>query len=596
VSEEREKPGGEDAAASTTKSDAMTGSASASASASDSDSDSDSGSGSGSASGSASASASDSDSDSASASGSGSGSASASASASASDSDSDSDSDAAVAKAAKLGRKVSRGIAWNLVGSAVSNGVRVLVLIALGRLLAPEETGLVAKAMTVLVFINVIRDLGLGSALVQHKQPSEAHLHTAFTVGFGISCALAAALAIAAEPIALAYRSPAIEPMLRWLAVMVVIRGLATAALQLSKRALDFRTIALSDTAGYTAGAICSVALAAAGHGPWSLIYGYLLETAIATAWVLRKYGTALRLRFDRAAFGELFRYGAGETVQTIANVIATQGDYVVVGRQLGDAALGFYQRAYELVRFPATTFSSVVGSVLFPAFARLQDDRAELARAFRRTLFATALFLLPASAVLIVLADEVIRVVLGPQWTGAVLPFRIMCLGMLFRTNYKVGGLVARARGDVYGVALTQVLYAVTIVGGAAISVRWGIAGVAATTTIAIWILFGALTWLALRHTALSWRQIFASHAAPLFVALLTTAAALAVSLPLRSLSVAPSLTLVASLAAAAIAFFTSAAVAARRRAPDGDDDWTWLLAQASALKQKLTKRRRRG
>lgn len=496
---------------------------------------------------------------------------------------------AAAEKAARLGRKVSKGIAWNLVGSLVSNAVRVVVLLALGRLLAPEETGLVAKAMTVLVFINVIRDLGLGSALVQHKQPSDAHLHTAFTVGFAISCTLAAALALFAEPIAAAYRSPAIAPMLRCLAVMVVIRGLATAALQLSKRALDFRTIALSDTFGYTAGALASIGLAAGGFGPWSLIYGYLLETALATAWVLRKYGTALRLRIDGPAFRELFRYGAGETVQTIANVIATQGDYVVVGRQLGDAPLGFYQRAYELVRFPATTFSSVVGSVLFPAFARLQDDREELARAFRRVLFATALILLPASCVLIVLADEVIRTVLGPQWTGAVLPFRIMCLGMLFRTNYKVGGLVARARGDVYGVALTQLLYALTIVGGAAISVRWGIAGVAATTTAAIWILFGALTWLALRHTALPWRQLLSAHAAPLFIAAVTTTATLAVALALRALSVAPALVLVAALAAAALAFFSSAALAARRRREG--DDWTWLLAQWSELKKKLGK-----
>lgn len=472
--------------------------------------------------------------------------------------------------------------------------VRVVVLLALGRLLAPEETGLVAKAMTVLVFINVIRDLGLGSALVQHKQPSDAHLHTAFTVGFAISCTLAAVLAIAAEPIAAAYRSPAIAPMLRWLAAMVVVRGLATAALQLSKRALDFRTIALSDTFGYTVGALASIGFAAAGFGPWSLIYGYLIETALATAWVMRKYGGALRLRIDGPAFRELFRYGAGETVQTLANVIATQGDYVVVGRQLGDAPLGFYQRAYELVRFPATTFSSVVGSVLFPAFARLQDDREELARAFRRVLFATALILLPASCVLIVLADEVIRTVLGPQWSGAVLPFRIMCLGMLFRTNYKVGGLVARARGDVYGVALTQALYALTIVGGAAISVRWGIAGVAATTTAAIWILFGALTWLALRHTALPWRQIFAAHAAPAFIAALTTAATLATALALRSLVGSPAITLAGSLAAAALAFFSSAALAARRR-HDGDD-WTWLLAQWAELKQKLAKRRRKG
>jgi O-antigen/teichoic acid export membrane protein len=488
----------------------------------------------------------------------------------------------------KLGRKVSRGIAWNLLGSAASNGVRVLVLLALGRLLAPEETGLVAKAMTVLVFVNVIRDLGLGSALVQHQAPTQAHIRTAFTVGFAITCALAVGLLVGAEPIAAAYRSPAIAPMLRWLALMVVVRGLATVALQLSKRALDFRTIALSDAAGYTAGAVASVAFAFAGHGAWSLLYGYLIETVLATAWVVRKYGASLRLGFSITAFRELFRYGAGETVQTIASVIATQGDYVVVGRQLGDAPLGLYQRAYELVRFPATTFSSVVGSVLFPAFARLQDDRDELARAFRRVLFATALLLLPASAVLIVLAPEVIHVVLGGQWQGAVLPFRIMCIGMLFRTNYKAGALVARARGDVYGVAATQILYALTIVGGAAVSVRWGIAGVASTTTLAIWILFATLTWLGIRHTALRWRDILACHLAPLLIAAFTTAAALAAAVPLRALHVASWLTLLLALTAAGLTFFTATAFASRR----ASDEWTWLREQWATVRRSISAR----
>jgi O-antigen/teichoic acid export membrane protein len=500
--------------------------------------------------------------------------------------------DVMVPDAGKLGGKVSRGLAWNLVGSLVSNIVRIVVLLALGRLLAPEETGLVAKALTVLAFVNAIRDLGLGSALVQHQQPSAAHIRTAFTVGFTIACALVAVLLVAADPIATAYRSPALAPMLRWLTMMIVIRSFAIIALQLSKRALDFRTVALSDTIGYTTGAIASVAFAIAGHGAWSLLYGYLIESVLATAWVVRKYGASLRFGFSGSAFRELFRFGAGETLQTIAGVVATQGDYVVVGRQLGEAPLGFYQRAYELVRFPATTFNNIVGSVLFPAFARLQDDRDELGRTFRRVLFATALFLLPASAMLIALADEVILVVLGAQWQGSVLPFRIMCIGMLFRTNYKVGGLVARARGDIYGVAVTQGFYAVAIVGGAMVSVRWGIAGVAATTTAAIWLSFGALAWLGMRHTALVWRDMLSCHAAPLAIAILVGGGATAVAAVLRWIHAAPALVMFLSIAASAAIFLISATIASRRYP---SDDWSWLLGQWSILRKKLDKRSRR-
>ncbi|HRC54882.1 MAG TPA: lipopolysaccharide biosynthesis protein [Kofleriaceae bacterium] len=476
----------------------------------------------------------------------------------------------------------------------LANGVRVIVLLVLGRLLAPAEIGLVAKAMTVLVFAAVIRDLGLGSALVQHKDPGEAHVRTAFTVGMSIAVTLALALLIGAGALAEAYRSPVLAPMLRVLAALIVVRGLATVAMQLGKRALDFRTLALADALGYSAGAALSIALAFAGLGAWSLIYGYLLETALSTGLLLRKYGGSLRLGFSFPAFRELLRFGGGETVQTIASVIATQGDYVVVGRQLGEAPLGFYQRAYELVRFPAAAFSSIVGSVLFPAFARLQEDRAELGRAFVRALFATALVLLPASVVLIALAPEIIRVVLGPAWGQAVLPFRIMCLGMLFRTNYKMGALVARACGDVYGVALTQILYAATVVGGALVSVRWGTAGVAASTTLAIWSLFGTLTWLGLRHVQVTWRQLAQLHVAPLAFAAACGATAFAFALPLRAIHTPPLLLVATCLCASAFVFLFGVSLVHHhlRRTGAPAAEWLWLFTQWARARRKLRKR----
>lgn len=495
----------------------------------------------------------------------------------------------------ELGGKVSRGIAWNLIGAVASNVMRLLVLFMLGRLLAPAEIGLVAKAMTVLVLCSALRDLGLGSALVQHPSPTEDHQRTAFTVGLALSVALGAGLILGAGLLAEAYRSPELAPMLRVLAALVVVRGLAMVATGMCKRALDFRTLTMADTLGYLVGSAASVLLALAGVGAWSLIIGYLFETALATTLLLRKFGGALRPGFSLPAFRELWRFGAGETVQTLASVIATQGDYMVVGRELGAAPLGYYQRAYELARFPATVFSSVVGSVLFPAFSRLQDDRAELGRAFSRALYATAIVLLPASVVLIMLAPEVIRVVLGPSWQGAVLPFRIMCLGMMVRTTYKLGALVARARGDVYGVALTQVFYAATILGGAWLGVRWGTAGVAATTTFAIWTLFGTLTWLGLRHVDLGWRHLARLHLTPALLATAAGVAALAFALPLRALATPALLTLATAGAAAALAFALAFAMLHHRQRHAPSDEWRWLLTQWHALGKKLGKRLRR-
>lgn len=488
---------------------------------------------------------------------------------------------------ARMGRGIARGIAWTSVANVVGNLLRIAVLLALGRMLAPDDFGLVAKANTILVLVKVVGDLGLGGALVQHQDPTRAHITTAYTVAIGLGAVLAVAVAVGAPWLAAAYASPGLAPVLRVIAVMIVLRGLGSVALQLCRRDMDFRTVAIADVVGYGIGAAASLAFAATGAGAWALVYGYLIESVIATAIVVRRHPPR-GLGVDRRALRELLRYGTGETVTQVANMIATQGDYAVVGRALGDAPLGFYSRAYELVRFPANTFNSVVGSVLFPAMSRLQSDRVGLGEAYRRVLFATSLVLMPASAGMIVFAPELLRAALGNGWADAVVPFQIMAVGMLVRTNYKVGATVARARGDTYGVAMTQVVYAAVVIAGAALAVRWGITGVAVTTTGSMFVVFGVLTWLAMRHTGLAASAILRCHAWPALATVVVAVVSVGCAAVTRPRLPAPAV-LGVGIAVAALAWLAVIALGARRR----DADWTWAREVAGKVWRKLRRRK---
>src|SRR5690606_6381474 len=115
------------------------------------------------------------------------------------------------------------------------------------------------------------------------------------------------------------------------------------------------------------------------------------------------------------------------------------------------------------------------------------------------------------------VVADEVVRLLLGPAWDAVVLPLQILAGAAVFRTNYKLAAIVARAVGDVGRVAVTQVVYAVAVVGGATLASRWGAAGVAASTSLAIVLTCATLTHVALRRTAIGWRAVLGAHGAGL-------------------------------------------------------------------------------
>jgi len=489
------------------------------------------------------------------------------------------------AGASAIGRRVARGVMWTTAGTVTSNAVKVAAMAVLGRLLAPEDFGVVAAAMTMLLFVNTVRDLGLGTALVQHREPTPAHIETAFTVSVVLAVILGVGLYLGAPAGAAAFRKPEIEPILEALAVMVFLRSLGSVGSQLMRRDMNFRAAAAIDVASYLAGVAVTITLAALGNGPWALVWGYLVESIAGTALTLWYYPPPRRLRIDGPALRDLLRFGAGQTVSAIANVIATQGDYVVVGRQLGSGPLGFYTRAYELVRFPATTFTNLAGSVLFSGMSRLQDDREALATAFRRTMFAVAIVLLPASVVLIVLAREILLLLIGPQWVGAVLPFQIMTCSMLARTNYKVGALVARANGDTYGVATTQVFYAVAIVGGALVSSRWGISGVATTTTVAVIALSIYLTVLGMRHTGMTARTIAACHLPAVGIAAVLAVVVGATAWATRALHAPGPVVLAAGLAFGGAAYLALAAHGVR----SGNPDWQWAWDVARAAGRKL-------
>lgn len=490
----------------------------------------------------------------------------------------------------QLPHQVRRGISWNLVGAVSTNAMRVLVVVVLGRVLDSSDFGVVAAALSVIAILHMVRDLGIGPALVQRRELEPGHVATAFAVSTYLGIGLAALVVVTAPLVGRLYHSPECVDLLRALAAIFVLRGVAMTSQMLCQRAMNFRAVAMIDTLSYSAGSIMSIGLAFAGLGPWSLVIGYLVEEGASTVAYLALHRPPFTLRVDRARLRDLLGFGTGQTLFQLVNIMATQGDNIVVGHALGKAALGYYARAYDLIKLPGAVFTNIVGNVLFPAFSRLQDDPARLGVGFRRIIFANALVLLPASALLIVLAPEAIRILMGPNWDGAVLPFQILALVMMMRVSYKVGVVIATAAGAVYALAVVNVLYAAAVIGGAALTLRWGIPGVAASTAVSIAVMYVLCSWLGLQRCDLGWRGFAAAHVPGLLLGGIAGAGAWPLAAALRGVGLPAPVTLaIVSLLGAAVVCGIIALWLRR-----GGGDIAWLGAELAGIKRKLRPRAR--
>jgi O-antigen/teichoic acid export membrane protein len=415
------------------------------------------------------------------------------------------------------------GMLWTFSGTGVQAVVQVLVTAALGRLLTPAEFGVMGAAVVVIALSQIVSQVGVGPAIVQRKDLDETHIRTAFTISGGLGFVLGAALWLAAPALAAFYRIPEVEPVFRGMALLFPIDGLNTVGESLLSRQLRFRLFVALDVGSYMIGYACiGVFLAWRGYGVWALVAANLSQVTLRTIAMYVATRHSIRPGLDLRASKDLLSFGFGHSLAQVALVLSQQGDNMVVGRWLGPAALGVYGRAYGLMVMPATVFGKIVNRVLFPVMAHVQDERARLAGAYERALAIVALVSLPVSAALWVIAPEFIPALLGPQWTAAVLPFRLFTCGLFFRMSSKITDVCVKAAGAVYSRALIQGIYAVLVVVAALAGQRWGIGGVAVAVSIAMAINWLMMAGLGRSVTGLSWTRFTAAQAPGLMLAVL--------------------------------------------------------------------------
>jgi PST family polysaccharide transporter len=287
--------------------------------------------------------------------------------------------------------------------------------------------------------------------------------------------------------------------------------------------------------------------MALMGWGVWALVAAQIAQNVIKTGILLSWQPPRLRGRPDRRAFGELMYFGAGFTVAKIANQLAAQGDYLVVGRFLGPAQLGYYGRAYNLMSAPAGGFGTILDAVLFPAMARVQTSAQRLASAYRRGIALIALVFLPMSVALVLLAPEVIGVLLGPRWTAVVAPFQVLAAGMLFRSSSKIADSLTRATGSVYRRAWRQIMYAGLVIGAAWVGQQWGITAVAWGVLGAITINFLSMAQLSLSDSQMTWGELWQAHVPALLITMISAPLVWAAATALRHWGLPPLAVLIA-------------------------------------------------
>jgi O-antigen/teichoic acid export membrane protein len=450
-----------------------------------------------------------------------------------------------------IASRTLRGMIW-AYGSYVGGRLLVLVSIAiLARLLTPAQFGLVAFALIVTALLDTIADLGVSQALIVVKgNELGTKAHTAWTLGVIIGAGLTAITAALGPAAAAFFDQPELALMLPILGLNFLLRSLGVTHFALAQKQLDFRTRTLAEMSDVLVRGSIGIGLALSGAGAYSLVIGYLAGSFAMTValWLLVDFRP--RPRLHRADLSGLLRFGGGLTALNIISAVISQIDYILIGKVLGATSLGLYTLGFRLPELIIINLSFVAGLVLFPAFAEIA--RPALAAAYLTSLRYVLMVCVPAAVALALLAEPLVLIAFGDQWTGSIAVMQVLTLFAVAITVGIPAGTAYKSIGRIDILVKLAIPRALLAVASILIFVDEGIVAVAACQA-GVAVLFSLINiGLASRMLSTGARRIWA-----VVWPALAGGAAMAVIIELAVLAVDGSVATVAVAAPAGVAAY---------------------------------------
>lgn len=389
-------------------------------------------------------------------------------------------------KPPSLTQRTVSGAAWSSAGRIAVQTVTIGVMMVVARTLTPRAYGLFGMARLAIGFIEIFRDLGTTSAIIQRKQVTEELLSSVFWANLILGLLAALVTAAGAPYVARFYHEPGLTPIVRVLACGFVLMSAGAVPAALLNREMAFKRIVLIELAAAVLAAVITIAAVLSGAGVWSLVISVLVTAAVSTAlfWPASRWRPKWVL--DWREIRSIASYSLNLSGFSVVNYFNRNADNAIVGRYLGAVQLGYYQLAYNIMLYAVQNISVVLGRVMFPAFAKVQDDNARFQQAYVKGVSMIAAITFPLMMGIMVLAAPLEGAIFGMKWKPVVPLLVILApVGLIQSVASTVGYIyVAKGRTDWlfrWGLAATLL-----VVGSFFAGLPWGNKGVASAYLIA--------------------------------------------------------------------------------------------------------------
>ena len=334
-----------------------------------------------------------------------------------------------------MNNKILSSYLWVMFGKWVNRLLGLISTIILVRLLTPEDFGLAAQAIVIIMLFQAISDSGAEQYVIKHQKLSEKDLFSAWTLNIVLKVIAVFIIFLFAEEIAALMKEDRLTQILRVACLVSLVRCFMSPGIYLLKKELNFKPIANIGIVAKVVSFVVTLILALTLKNYWALIWGNLANIIV---MVIGSYFVAPMMpKLTLEKVKEQWNFTRSVFFITILGYLRAKIDIFIIGSKFGNASTGLYSIAQEFATLPYTEIVEPVLQPLFSSMAKNASNFELLQHQIFKYLSLAYLLIVPSILGIVFLSEEIVLVVFGEQWAALTPLFSsLSMLMMVYATN----------------------------------------------------------------------------------------------------------------------------------------------------------------
>lgn len=362
-------------------------------------------------------------------------------------------------------KNISSGVLYTAIAKYFGIIVSIVIGAILARILTPEEFGIVTIIIVLIYFFNILSDFGIGPAIIQNKELSQKDIESIFSFSIYLGMFLTILFCFSAEFIASFYKNEKLVLITRLLSLSVFFFSIRIIPYSLNLKKQRFKQIGITTVVVQIISGVVAIYLAYNDYSYFALVFKSIFDSFCTFIIFFILAPVKFQFRIDISSIRKILKFSFYQFLFNFFNYFSRNLDNLLIGKFMGPASLGYYDKSYQLMLLPVHNLTHVITPVLHPVLSEYQNDKKRVYTAYLKVVKLLALIGFPLSMFLYFSAHDIIYVFYGSQWENSIAVFQVLGLSVGIQMVLSSSGSIFQSMNRTDLLFLSGVLSSVLIV-----------------------------------------------------------------------------------------------------------------------------------